>query len=77
MGISAENILNGDAPPQLVRQLLEARLRAELSGRSTHAIAESQVARDWELLQKTMGIPDSGMATRNVQPAYTLRGNHQ
>lgn len=30
VGVSADNVLNGNVPPQLVRQLLEARLQSEL-----------------------------------------------
>ena len=33
IGAAADNILNGNAPPQLVRQLLEARLQSELRGK--------------------------------------------
>ena len=75
MGITAKNVLSGDAPPQLVRQLLEARLEAELSGHSPRALTESEVARDWELLQKTLANEDSDLATRASQPSYSLRGN--
>jgi hypothetical protein len=57
VGDSAGNILAGNAPPQLVRQLLEARLHSELSGRSAQSITESEVTRDWKLLQQT--LPDS------------------
>jgi len=54
VGISADNVLNGSAPPKLMRQLLEARLDAELH-RSPHEIAETEIARDWKLLSQTIG----------------------
>lgn len=66
IGISAENVLNGSAPPQLVRQLLEARLESELHRRSPHGISESEVARDWQLLQRTIPEGDSALATRSA-----------
>jgi hypothetical protein len=73
IGISSDNVLNGDAPPQLVRQLLEARLQSELSNRTPHGLSENEVARDWELLQKSMPTSDPAPAPHSD----TLRGNHQ
>jgi hypothetical protein len=73
VGASADNVFSGSAPPQLVRQLLEARLKSELSNRSSHAITESEVARDWKLLQQTMPENDSLLTTRSR--AETIRGN--
>jgi hypothetical protein len=58
IGVSADNLFSGDAPPQLVRQLLEARLASEL-GRSPHGITDIEVARDWQLLQKVSAVPES------------------
>ncbi len=55
LGASAGNVLRGPAPPQLVRQLMEARLQAELRGRSARGLSEAEVVRDWNLLQKTLG----------------------
>lgn len=74
VGDSAENILAGNAPPQLVRQLLEARLQSELSHRSPHGITENEVARDWKLLQETLPENDPPLSARSAQ---TLRGNRQ
>jgi hypothetical protein len=76
MGVSAENILNGDAPPQLVRQLLEARLEAVLS-RRPKGLSETEVARDWDLLQKTIAGSFSPFTARETQHSYPLRGNNQ
>jgi hypothetical protein len=66
IGISADNVLNGSAPPQLVRQLLEARLESELHRRSPHGISESEVARDWQLLQRTVPAADSPLTARST-----------
>ncbi len=74
VGDSAETILAGNAPPQLVRQLLEARLQSELSHRSPHGITENELARDWKLLQETLPESDPPLSARSAQ---TLRGNRQ
>lgn len=74
VGVSADNVLNGSAPPQLVRQLLEARLQSELHRTSPHGISESEVARDWRLLQKTMGDTDAPLASRSAR-LENIRGN--
>ena len=67
VGASAENVLNGSAPPQLVRQLLEARLRSELRRKSPQGLSESEVARDWKLLQQTMPESDEHFTARSSQ----------
>ena len=75
VGISSDNLFASDAPPQLVRQLLEARLASELR-RSPHSITENEVARDWQLLQKLSGAPDSHL-TAHASPHApdTSKGN--
>jgi hypothetical protein len=73
MGASAGNVLDADAPPQLVRQLLEARLQSELRSGSSR-VSESEIARDWKLLQQTMPDGDS-RPTRSAQRSESLRGN--
>ena len=77
IGISADNILNGNAPPELVRQLLEARLETELGHRrsSPHGVTETEVARDWELLQLTLRPGDFPVASRSAQHSAAIRGN--
>ncbi len=76
IGVSADNILNGDAPPQLVRQLLEARLQLELSRRTPHGISENEVARDWDLLQKALPESDSPLGIHSAS-SERWRGNRQ
>jgi hypothetical protein len=77
VGISAANVLNGNAPPQLVRQLLEARLQSELGhGRgSPHGITETEVARDWKLLQLTLTAGDPPVASRSIRHSEVVHGN--
>jgi hypothetical protein len=74
VGDSAENVFAGNAPPQLVRQLLEARLQSELSHRSPQGVTETEVARDWQLLQQTLPENVSSLSARSSQG---LRGNRQ
>jgi hypothetical protein len=75
IGVSAGNVLNGSAPPELVRQLLAARLQSELRRGSPHGISESEVARDWKLLQETMVESDAGLTAGAAQRAESVRGN--
>lgn len=78
VGAAAENLMDGSAPPQLVRQLLEARLRSELRRKSTAGLSESEVARDWKLLQQTIDSDNLRPAASTVRPpvrSYTLGGN--
>jgi hypothetical protein len=75
MGVAAGNVLNGKAPPQLIQQLLEARLKSELRPRSSLGLSETEVARDWQLLQKAMGNDESPLTGRTTQRPENLRGN--
>ncbi len=54
VGVSASNLFSTDAPPQLVEQLLEARLQMELNRKTQPHVSESEIARDWTRLQETM-----------------------
>jgi hypothetical protein len=42
VGVSADNILSGNAPPEMERQLLEARLQSELRRRSPQGLSEEK-----------------------------------
>jgi len=74
VGASADNVLAGKTPPELVRQLLEARLQSELNNRSPRGITETEVARDWKLLQESMGAADTHTSSR-LSRSETIRGN--
>jgi hypothetical protein len=75
VGISAGNVMNGNAPPELVRQLLEARLQSELRHKTSPSLTETEIARDWMFLQKTVGDSDSHLTARSRQRSENLRGN--
>jgi hypothetical protein len=74
IGVTAENVLSSDASPELVRQLLTARLQAELR-RSPPGISETEVARDWDLLQKTMAESNSIVMIHPATRADNTLGN--
>jgi hypothetical protein len=76
VGDSANTVTDGGTPPQLMRQLLEARLESELLHRSPHGITESEIDRDWKLLEQSMGEGDSPVASRST-PRPDARGNTQ
>ena len=76
VGASASNIMNGNASPDLVRQLLEARLGSELRHPSPHSISESEVERDWSLLQRAVSERDSRLASRAAS-LDAIHGNRQ
>ncbi len=80
IGASADNILSGSASPQLVRQLLEARLQSELSHKSAIGLSETEIERDWKLLQQTVSrqtVADSDLrfAAHSPQRTENVRGN--
>jgi hypothetical protein len=75
IGVAANNVLNGNAPPELVRQLLEARLQSELRSRSAQGISETEVARDWDLLQRIIAEHNSPLMNRSLQRSENLRAN--
>ena len=54
IGASAENIFNGTAPPQLVQQIIAARLQSELRHAPPKGLSQQAITRDWSLLQQTM-----------------------
>jgi hypothetical protein len=52
VGATAENVMEENAPPPLVREMLAARLQSELRGAAAREVSASQIARDWSLLQR-------------------------
>jgi hypothetical protein len=67
IGVSASNLFEGGAPPQMIRELLEARLHSELNHRPAVTLTETEVARDWKLLQQ---------ATEETEPHFTRTALH-
>ena len=75
VGDSAENVLQGSAPPQFVRQLIEARLRSELRRGPSHGLTESEMARDWKLLQQTIPNSEEHLTAHSVPRPENVRGS--
>lgn len=73
LGASADNVLDSGAPPQLVRQLMTARLQSELKPKSSHEVSEEQIARDWKLLQQVSPVVDAQLAPRFIPHSETAR----
>jgi len=76
VGVSASNIMDGNSPPELARQLLEARLESEFRRPSPHGISESQVERDWNLLNQAASQSDARLTARSAS-SVEIRGNQQ
>jgi hypothetical protein len=64
VGVAESNILASGAADPLTRELLEARLRAELK-RGVPKASESDVTHDWDLLEKTLQHSDKEVAAQN------------
>jgi hypothetical protein len=62
VGVSADNILSSSAPFQLVQELLEARLEAELGRKAAPTISEKELVRDWQLLQQARNVEGRELA---------------
>jgi hypothetical protein len=63
VGVSADNILSSSSAPwQLVQELLEARLEAELSRKAAPTISEKELVRDWQLLQEARNVEGKELA---------------
>jgi hypothetical protein len=73
VGVSGSNILASDAPGQFTEQLLEARLHAELRRGNPPKASESDVTRDWNLLQKAM----NGAYAEVARPSRSLQSGSQ
>jgi hypothetical protein len=52
VGTTSENILTLNTPPELIRELLEARLQSELRHSPRNGISRSAIAHDWLMLQQ-------------------------
>jgi hypothetical protein len=76
VGVSGSNILSEEAPQPLTQELLEARLRAELRRGKPPKASESDVTRDWDLLQKAMNgsdVAEAAQSHRPIQPSPQSR----
>ena len=72
LGVAGGNILEGniadnDPANRFTQEFLEARLYAELQRGSTPKVSESDIARDWDLLQKSRNRLDTEASTGSVR----------
>jgi hypothetical protein len=51
VGITRENVLTSDAPPEVMQELLVARLREQLRGGRSAKTSEPELRLDWKLMQ--------------------------
>src|SRR5579862_665530 len=63
VGISESNVFENGGRKPFTQELLEARLRAELK-RGVPKASESDVTRDWDLLQKSLNHSDNEVASQ-------------
>lgn len=80
VGVSADNILSSGAPPQVMQELLEARLEAELRPKAASTVSERELARDWQLLQQARNVEGrelaDGFTPRPLQMPILPRPDH-
>lgn len=67
VGLAEGNIFANAAAEPIAKELLEARLRLELK-RGAPKASESDVSRDWDLLQKTLNASDNEVAVQDRRP---------
>ena len=71
VGVSSSNIFTNEASGPYAQQLLEARLHAELRRGSPPRASETDVTRDWNMLQQAMNGADAEVATGSRRPLQT------
>ena len=69
VGVASSNILENGVSDRLTQELLEARLHAELRRGASPKVSESDVERDWNLLQQSRGNPEAMTSMRRLQAA--------
>jgi hypothetical protein len=76
VGVAGSNLFDDDAYQPFTREFLEARLRLELRRGSPPKVSESDVTRDWVLLEKALNESNAEAATRLrvvLQPVSQVR----
>jgi hypothetical protein len=67
LGITRTEISNGDAPTELKRGLMLARMRQTLAHNRAPRTSSSELREDWQLLEKIDGDLQQNAAQKNVQ----------
>jgi hypothetical protein len=63
-GITRGDILSGDAPPEIMQELLVVRLREQLRGGRAAKTSEPELQKDWKLLEAAFSEDAEGAAVR-------------
>ncbi|HXT76411.1 MAG TPA: hypothetical protein VN780_08945 [Candidatus Eisenbacteria bacterium] len=58
LGITRDNVLDGEGPREVVQELLVARLREQLKGGRAPKTSEAELRRDWKLLKAAFASPE-------------------
>jgi hypothetical protein len=64
VGITRENVLSSDVPPEVTQELLVARLREQLQSGRSPKTSEPELKRDWKLLEAAFSETSSDTAAR-------------
>jgi hypothetical protein len=75
-GITGANVFAVESSGQFVRELLEARLHEELRKGNPAKVSESDVERDWDMLQKSLKASDRQLASGVTRPLPTSSETH-
>jgi hypothetical protein len=76
LGVSERNVLVSDTAAHLTQQLLEARLHEELRKGKPPKVSESDLERDWNLLQKALNTPDDQVASGTSKALQSASPTH-
>ncbi len=77
VGITRESVLSNDAPPEVMQEVLVARLREQLRGGRASKTSEPELRKDWKLLEAAFSddAEDAAMrrkVDRNTPESMTL-----
>jgi hypothetical protein len=76
VGITRENVLSSDAPPEVMQELLVARLREQLRGGRSPRTSVPELKRDWKLLEAAFSENSNDTVARrkSASDRETLEG---
>ncbi|MFY9791472.1 MAG: hypothetical protein WAJ99_09815 [Candidatus Sulfotelmatobacter sp.] len=79
VGVAQSNLFATQSSGRLTQEIIEVRLREELRRGNPPKVSESDVERDWSLLEKARNVPDEEVASRAARQSPTVvqsRWNH-
>jgi hypothetical protein len=75
-GITGTNLFTMESSERFVQELLEARLYEELRKGNPAKVSETDVERDWDMLQKSLKASDERLASGIARPLPTASQAH-